>query len=444
MSELNNTNLEKLENAEMEVEKTPIEEVAGPPEEVAAPMEEEMTAEAAAPLPAPASEPEGADPLPDTAEEAALADDSLVEPEDSEEEAAADAPQPEQTDAANVIERDLKTTLSNTERRRQNAARRRERARRIRHEAPLDEFGNPIVDGNGTFDPILAEISRKRNTREIVSGIIEEVKPGRDGGEGWVELSYMGYRVLIPFSEMDIDVPHRSEESKEDYQDRLYRRIGAMLGANIEFVISGVDRDANLIAGSRAAAARQRRRNILDAIDRDGNYLIYPGRQVRGSVLAVFHNFALVDVYGMICRLRIRDIQADYVADVADELENGMSIPLYVTNVERDENGSVTLLYISMRNDRKEKEQLENRVNSLREGDECLGRVTARTRSAIFLKLNNGLQAFAYVSNGIHGRRIPNIGDRVAIRVLAIEKNRQNDNPIVRGRIIRSINYNAR
>ena len=70
--------------------------------------------------------------------------------------------------------------------------------------------------------------------------------------------------------------------------------------------------------------------------------------------------------------------------------------------------------------------------------------MTNRTGKAIFLTLNNGLQAMAFVSNGLRGRRVPNIGDTVALRVLSIEKNRDSGNPIVRGRIIRSINFTAR
>ena len=175
-----------------------------------------------------------------------------------------------------------------------------------------------------------------------------------------------------------------------------------------------------------------------------GNYLIYPGRQVQGNVLAVHQNFAWIDVYGMRVRIRTRDISSDYTAHAYDALQNGMSVPLYIVQVDRDDDGNVTMLYVSMRNDAKEREQKERISQSLKTGDECLGRVTNRTGKAIFLTLNNGLQAMAFVSNGLRGRRVPNIGDTVALRVLSIEKNRDSGNPIVRGRIIRSINFTAR
>ena len=363
---------------------------------------------------------------------------------EDDEEAVAEMPEAEEE--PDSLEAEEKDTISDAERKRKNAERRRKRARQIRMEAPLDEYGRPIDEHSitGTFDPVLSELSRQRATREIIRSTIIDVRPGRKGREGWVELRHLNYRVLIPFSEMDIEVVDRPDEEEEDHAKRVYKTLANMLGARIDFIITGIDPDNDLIAGSRAMATRIRRRDILNARDREGNYLIYPGRQVQGNVLAVHQNFAWVDVYGMRVRIRTRDISSDYTAHAYDALQNGMSVPLYIVQVDRDDDGNVTMLYVSMRNDAKEREQKERISQSLRTGDECLGRVTNRTGKAIFLTLNNGLQAMAFVSNGLRGRRVPNIGDTVALRVLSIEKNRDSGNPIVRGRIIRSINFTAR
>lgn len=387
------------------------------------------------------------------AEEMYEEDESLLEDEEMyeedelpEEDEESVAKMPEAEEESNSLEAEEKDAISEAERKRRNAERRRKRARQIRMEAPLDEYGRPIDEHSitGTFDPVLSELSRQRATREIIRSTIIDVRPGRKGREGWVELRHLNYRVLIPFSEMDIEVVDRPDEEEEDHAKRVYKTLANMLGARIDFIITGIDPDNDLIAGSRAMATRIRRRDIFNARDREGNYLIYPGRQVQGNVLAVHQNFAWVDVYGMRVRIRTRDISSDYTAHAYDALQNGMSVPLYIVQVDRDDDGNVTMLYVSMRNDAKEREQKERISQSLRTGDECLGRVTNRTGKAIFLTLNNGLQAMAFVSNGLRGRRVPNIGDTVALRVLSIEKNRDNGNPIVRGRIIRSINYTAR
>lgn len=256
---------------------------------------------------------------------------------------------------------------------------------------------------------------------------------------------YKDFRVLIPFSEMDITVEERRRgETDENYTARFGRTIANMIGSRIEFVISGVESEERLAAGSRLMATRARRRFVLDARDREGNFVIYPGRQVSASVLAVHKEFAFLDVYGMRVRLRAADIRADYVNDVNDELENGMTIPVYITHIARNENGEVTEMFISMRDDKAEKKKLQNAAAAMKEGDICRGRISARTKDAIFITLSNGLQAYAYVSNGLQGRKVPNIGDNISLRVIRVNENRRNGNPIVLGKIVRNINYAAR
>jgi len=357
-----------------------------------------------------------------------------------------DGAEAEAESAEDVLAKDAKAAaMSADERQRRNAARRRDRARKMRMEAPLDVDGRPMVDGDGTFDQALAEVFQKKNTREVVSGYIDEVKQGRNDGEGWVEAMYRDFRVLIPFSEMDITVEaKRPGETDRNYETRLSRTISNMIGARIEFVISGVDSEERVAAGSRKMATRARRSQILDAKDREGNFLVYPDRQVSASVLAVHKEFAFLDVYGMRVRLRASDIRADYVSDVNDELENGMTLPVYVTHIARDADGKVTEMFVSMRNDKEEKRKLQNSAVSMKEGDVCRGRISARTKDAIFITLSNGLQAYAFVSNGLQGRKVPNIGDRVSLRVIRVNENRRNGNPIVLGKIVRNINYAAR
>lgn len=332
-----------------------------------------------------------------------------------------------------------------SDRARQNAARRRDYARKLRMEAPLDAAGRPLVDGDGTFDAELAEVFQKKNNREIVSGCIEDVKAGRNGGEGWVEIPYNGFRVLIPFSELDYPFEARSiDENDERYVARLARTVSNMVGARIEFVITAVESEERIATGSRLMATRARRRYILNGKDRDGSFIIYEGRQVSANVLSVRREVAFLDVYGMRVRLRAQDIRADFVNNVADELETGMTVPVFITHLSRNEDGEVTEMFVTMRDDKAEKRKLQSTAASIKEGDICRGRVSRRTVSMIFMVLNNGLQAYTFVSSGLKANRIPNVGDNVSLRVNRVNENRRNGNPVVHGTILRTINYNAR
>ena len=348
---------------------------------------------------------------------------------------------PEEEEAATGA---AKPVVDDAERARRNAERRRERERRRRATAALDIDGNPIID-SGAFNEDYALVSQARNTRKIVSGTIDEIRRGRGDTPGWVETHYLGFRVLIPFTEMDITVIERDDDTEERRAARLHTTISNMLGARIDFIINHVEEEGRIATGSRRLACAQKRKDILNATDSEGNYIIYPGRAVQVSVLAVHPEFAFVDVFGFRARLRARDIRSEFTEDVTNHLENGQVVKAYVTNIERDpKTGEVTLLFLSMRNDVEERADLERVEAALQVGDTCRGRVVSRNKKSIFIRLNNGLQAYVLIATGLQGRNIPNVGDSVSVRVVAKLRNRANDNPLIRGRIVRNINHIAR
>lgn len=351
-----------------------------------------------------------------------------------------------ETEPAPVETLPARPRMSEAERRRLNAARRRQRVRRLLAEAPLDEHGDPINSGdspNSIFDEDYAEISRQYTRREIVEGVIESIRQ-RPGGIGWVETNYKNYRVLIPFSELDLQISGLEQLSREEQARRQYAEISAMMGATIHYMITDIDRENHLVAGSCAAANRIRREKGLNRKDIDGNYMVYNGRQVTGTILSVFEKFAYVDVYGYRARLRNSDISSDYTEDANEVLYPGQVVKLFVVEIERDQDGNVKRLFVSMRDDKREREKKEQIAQTIKRGEQYMGRVISLSRDVIFVRLNIGLTAMVYISNGVQGRRIPGMNEKVSVKVLSVEKNRKNGNPIIHGRILRSINFNAR
>lgn len=347
-------------------------------------------------------------------------------------------------DAEEDVSAEGKQEMTRAERDRLNAERRRERMRIQRQNAVLDEAGRPIMDGDGTFEDEIAEIYRVKNTRQIVSGFIDEVKQGRGSSESYIESMYNGFRVLIPFSEMDVEIEHREDETDRDYQNRLFTTISNMLGAEIDFVVRDVSMEDRLAAGSRLQATKARRRDILNATDREGQYIVYEGRRCTARVLATHPTFAFLEVYGLRVRLRARDIRSEYVSDVTRELQAGESMTVYITHIERDKHGEVTEMFVSMRNDEAERRELERAAADLHVGDTCRGRVSSRSRKVIFIRLNNGVHAFCHVSNGLQGRSIPNVGDTVAVRIIRKMTNKSSGNPLIQGKIVRNLKFIAK
>lgn len=99
-----------------------------------------------------------------------------------------------------------------------------------------------------------------------------------------METSNRDFRVLIPFSELDLQIGGLDRLSDDDKWRRQYAEVSAMMGATIHYMITDIDKDNRLIAGSCAAANKIRREKSLNRKDIDGNYMVYVGRQVTGTI----------------------------------------------------------------------------------------------------------------------------------------------------------------
>lgn len=86
-------------------------------------------------------------------------------------------------------------------------------------------------------------------------------------------------KVIIPVLE--------AIEEPEDYRgqprgDVLHYLLNKRLGAEVDYIVKGVDQENNVVAASRLEAMALKRREYYFRTDRDGNYQIYEGIRCRG------------------------------------------------------------------------------------------------------------------------------------------------------------------
>lgn len=321
--------------------------------------------------------------------------------------------------------------------RKQEAAAQRQRWRREREmTATLDVDGTSMVDDSDGFDEKAATVYQAKNTRMICCGQITGVKFSRGAGH-YVEAEYNGFRVLIPFQEMDVVLERQPGDSDNDYDNKTITAIRNMVGAEIEFIIIDIDENEELASASRRMAAEDRRRKVLNGVNRDGEYYIYPSRKVVARVLDVHPFYAWVEVAGWRARLSASELRAEYVEDMTTELANGQRIVITITDITRDRAGKVTDMRISMRDDEKEKRDLEKAMAGINIGDIIRCEVVGRSSKVIRLKTHNGARAFCYIAKGLHGRYIPKLDESVTIKVIKKTVNPRTGNPVLQGNILR-------
>jgi ribosomal protein S1 len=102
-----------------------------------------------------------------------------------------------------------------------------------------------------------------------------------------------------------------SSDSRNIYGDTLIRKsriVGNMLGAEIDFIIKGIDSPTRSIVASRIEAMSKKRQTFYETADKNGKCKVYEGRTVQARVIAVAQNAVRVEVFGVECSILSRDL----------------------------------------------------------------------------------------------------------------------------------------
>ena len=117
-----------------------------------------------------------------------------------------------------------------------------------------------------------------------ILGGVEQTKSGRT----LAIVDYKGFRVAIPILEMLLytgEMPSNREYL--ELMGRLNRMLSTMLGAEIDFMVKGIDSNTRSIVASRKDAMLRKRQSFYMDTDALGEHLIYEGRVVQARVIAV-------------------------------------------------------------------------------------------------------------------------------------------------------------
>lgn len=304
--------------------------------------------------------------------------------------------------------------------------------RRRKADAPVltIESGDEIETEDAREAAAWHEIHNAYRTRRILSAPLGGIEQ-TDSGKTIAVVDYNGFRIVIPLKEMMV-MPNAAN-STESMVVRQMKLLGNMLGAEIDFVILGIDSKTRSVVASRREAMMRKRQLFYFSPDANGEYRVREGRVVQARVIAVADKSIRVEIFGVECSIMARDLAWDWIGDAHDRFAVGDQILVRVTEVNKTSQEELSVrAYVKSVTENTSREALKRcRVQS-----KYAGRVTDVHKGIVYVRLSNGVNA---VAHSCYDRRTPGKKDDVSFVVTKLDEERS----IAVGIITRIIRQNV-
>ncbi|MCM1214930.1 MAG: S1 RNA-binding domain-containing protein [Lachnospiraceae bacterium] len=297
---------------------------------------------------------------------------------------------------------------------------RRTPTRRKNTEAPVLtlETHAEVETEESREDAIWHEIHNAYRTRRILTGQLGGIEQ-TDNGKTIIIVDYKGFRIVIPLKEMLLSTGR--SPSGQEYAELMLRQnkiLGNMLGAEIDFIVKGIDSKTRSVVASRREALFKKRQTFYLDTDASGMYRIYEGRIVQARVIAVAEKVIRVEVFGVECSIMARDLAWDWIGDAHERFSVGDQVLVRILSVRRD-----SLEEISIKADIKSVSQNTSHDNlkKCRIQSKYAGKVTDVHKGVVYIRLANGVNA---VAHSCYDYRTPGKKDDVSFAVTRIDEER--------------------
>ncbi len=293
-----------------------------------------------------------------------------------------------------------------------------DRARRAEVPVLTLESRGEVETEESREDTIWHEIHNAYRTRRILTGQLGGIEQ-TDNGKTITIVDYKGFRIVIPLKEMMINIGR--SPSGQEYRELMLRQnklLGNMLGAEIDFIVKGIDSKTRSVVASRKEAMLRKRQIFYLDTDAEGMYRVYDNRIVQARVIAVAEKAVRIEAFGVECSILARDLSWDWIGDAHERFSVGDQVLVRILNVRRD-----SLEDIGIKADIKSVSQNTSHDNlkKCRVQSKYAGRVTDVHKGVVYIRLSNGVNA---VAHSCYDYRTPGKKDDVSFVVTRLDEER--------------------
>lgn len=261
------------------------------------------------------------------------------------------------------------------------------------------------------------EIQNAFKTRRMLTGMLSGIEKN-EASQYYAVAEYKGFRIVIPLKEMFFGFP--TNLHGDDYKKAVlsyHKLMNSMLGADIDFVIKGIDTKSRSVVASRSEAMYRKRQTFYMETDENGMFRIFEERIVQARVIAVAEKAIRIEIFGVDCAMPVKDLSWDWIGDARERFFIGDKILVRIKEVKRD---SIKDLYVRA-DARSVSESRGANLNLCKIQGKYAGRVTDTHKGVVYIRLSNGVNAIAH---SCLDRRMPGKKDDVSFAVTALDEER--------------------
>jgi predicted RNA-binding protein with RPS1 domain len=259
----------------------------------------------------------------------------------------------------------------------------------------------------------LLDLVESQKSRKILSGTIQGIERSADNPNLTYAVIYHGaFKVIIPAEE--------TVKPPEDLRDRTYAEVmhylvTKRLGAEVDYIVKGVDIESGMAAASRLAAMAIKRKQYYLGADRDGNNLIYEGLSAEARVVSVIRAGMFVDLFGIETYIPLRELSYQRWIDASAHYQPGQRVLVKVIKLDRSDKDNIS---VSVSVKQASENPYENTLKRYNPGSRYVGTVSMVDTNGVFVSLDGGIDCLC--SYPKRGR--PPRGARVTVRIIGVNE----------------------
>ena len=241
-------------------------------------------------------------------------------------------------------------------------------------------------------DLIWHEITNAYRTRRILTGMLGGIEK-LEGGATITIVYYKNFRVVIPITEMMINLVEDETHNYGELSLRQNKIVNTMLGCEIDFIIKGLDSKERSIVASRKDAMLKKRQIFYFDQDSSRTPKVYPDRVVQARVISVAEKVVRTEIFGVETSIPARDLSFDWLGDARERFHVGDHILVRIQEVKAEDPE-----HISVRADVKSVEGDTSKANLAlcKVQGKYAGTVEDIHNGTVFVRLQIGVNAIAH------------------------------------------------